>query len=663
MEDFDYLESVDDGNEPDINFEDFYTDGVDIVEEKIEEEVTDKKEQTYQKCLKELSSTYSSEERQNKIKILSETFDKEIDNVESDFEYYLRTIVTERLKKIYGLKDKFKKAIQSSNLDKFLSNFIPDKKERQNTLNYLMLEDGEIEIYRIKDLLDIKQKSEDRWLVSGLFPLGQMILLAAQAKTFKSMLAYELSVSVLLGREFFGKKVNKGNILYIQNEEDPYQIGKRVWGNGLQNLELQNPELYKELIESHQLTVVKGLDIGKDIDLIFEIIEKYNVNLLVIDTLSSSIMKSGLSEMVQQDIQPVLQDLQRRSQEQNIFTLVLHHSNKGDSNKNKQEAFDKVSGSSSIVRVNDGVLKLLLKTTEESVTETNEYGNPIVVVDFTPRNGQPCTFEIGMVEEEALFWYFEVYSETLMTEGKLKITMTVLRELYEEYEKWKTDSEEKKDLQVYGLSLKKLMKRTQTLKKDLTPVLNYLLRTDCLCLRSEKGVFIYHIPEDGTTWLDDKFHDFMNKENEKSEKLQLMRNFMSAVADCKTYNELKEVSNKFFNVKDLDRDAIKNVIVPDLSNVLGVKIGEIFIERVIFLRQPPKFKLNDKVKIKTLNTVYQVVEILKNDITANKKGFYRLYNLVNVEDEKDIVLKMDQDELEFADLKLLEPVEEVNEEE
>jgi RecA-family ATPase len=63
----------------------------------------------------------------------------------------------------------------------------------------------------------IVQRKE--WVVAGLFGVGEVVVIHADPKIGKTQFAAHLSLCVATGRDFFGRKVKQGAVLYLALEK------------------------------------------------------------------------------------------------------------------------------------------------------------------------------------------------------------------------------------------------------------------------------------------------------------------------------------------------------------------------------------------------------------------------------------------------------------
>lgn len=519
----------------------------------------------YLETLSKFLNILDAEKREQTFIKFAEKTEKDVDQIKDDFGELLHNHVKSVVQSILHQKSApIAKSLKKTTLANWLYNFIPDKRECQNLIKVYSIEERPIEVHNIQGLLNMSGKTKTKYFVQGLFQTG-MYLIVGQPKTGKSLTAYDLSRCLLTGEPFLGRKTTKCNVLIIQNEEALSLAGKKIVTNGLQELERHEPERYKELINSHQLVVAKGLDIGVDLDKICQLIDRYDITCLIVDSLRASIAKSGLTEM---DIGSgaLLYQLQNAVQERDIVCFVVHHANKSDDNKKKHTAINGISGSNSIAGANDGIVKMMTNS------DTTYEGRTTIDVHFYPRNESPTTMNVVYVEGEACSWGFKVLDDNSLSKKMTESIVTILEALGEEHQRWVDRKDE--DLPIDGLTLLELESITGMQKYDIISVLNYMERSENIERYVSDGQWCYHIPEDGCDlWY------LVEQKEEENRKQQLQEELDNAIIvklyECQTVDEVKQLQGEL--TKE-DRDRIVKKFPDDLKKHIRI------------LKNPPVFE-------------------------------------------------------------------------
>jgi hypothetical protein len=132
------------------------------------------------------------------------------------------------------------------------------------------------------------------WIVPGILPKGETILLAAQAKCGKTLLATNIAYAVLSGGEVFGEQVGvKGRVLLISSDESQNSTRRRLKARG-----------FDLLPESGNLRIMTSLDIS-DLSPLEKELEDFRPHLVIIDSLTSITRESGLNEKDAEFARPI----------------------------------------------------------------------------------------------------------------------------------------------------------------------------------------------------------------------------------------------------------------------------------------------------------------------------------------------------------------------
>ena len=80
----------------------------------------------------------------------------------------------------------------------------------------------------MKAFEDLKESTKKDIIIDGLMRSKGVYLLVSNPKVGKSMLALQLSCSVINGTPFLGYKANLSPILYVTTESDKIQLKERL---------------------------------------------------------------------------------------------------------------------------------------------------------------------------------------------------------------------------------------------------------------------------------------------------------------------------------------------------------------------------------------------------------------------------------------------------
>ena len=191
---------------------------------------------------------------------------------------------------------------------------------------------------------DQVQMSSTKYLIKNWFGFEGLSLVYGSSGAGKTLLALDLGFHVASGIEWFGNRVNRGNVVYIMSE------GTNVSHNRIKAIELKKNELFSEGAQYfHCLNDIVSLysDNNDTLDFL-KTVKHHFPRLVVIDTLAMAM--SGGDENRTQDIGIVLKNIKKIQQELGCHVMVLHHPGKDESRGAR--------GSSALHAASDTVLEL-----------------------------------------------------------------------------------------------------------------------------------------------------------------------------------------------------------------------------------------------------------------------------------------------------------------
>ena len=205
------------------------------------------------------------------------------------------------------------------------------------------------------------------WLVPGILPRQEMLLVAALAKTGKSLLATDIAYAVLTGTSVIGEKAHQGKVLYISSDESPNSLKRRFYARGFDLLPsdvLQN------------LRVMTHLDLN-NLSILESQLEEFRPDLVIIDSLTSITLDLGISEKDSEFARYIykLKDLLNRYGAASILT---HHENKDKDAK----GINKVSGSARIPAAVWGIAQMVAAEPHNDLDQQRW-------LSIKPREGEP----------------------------------------------------------------------------------------------------------------------------------------------------------------------------------------------------------------------------------------------------------------------------------
>jgi KaiC/GvpD/RAD55 family RecA-like ATPase len=502
------------------------------------------------------------------------------EELEDQFYQYLEDITRERLLLIRDAPNPFKSASLKNDLVNWLKLFVSDKQDLQRLIETYSSEAKEAETYTLAQLRELAKDHKDFYLVQGLIRKNILLLIVGAPKTGKSLFATNLAVRVIQGEPFLNRNTYKSRVLFLQNEENVINTYKRIYNNGLQLLEAQEPELFNELLDSENLLIAKHLDLVVDKKTIIKTLEESEADVLIIDSLAASIRKSGLTEY-SPELAGVLYDYQEIAHTRNVTILVLHHSTKMDSTESKTSMIRGVGGSNALVRANDGLFKL----------HPRKDGD--VDLFTIPRDGNPEELVIRYVEEEASFWSFEVKAEKTLSPENIALQNSILRLLLESYLLWK-ESVTEDDTEVGGLNLTELVDILAVPRMDIIKRLNHMYDTEGISRRISQRKYVYHIPASGESWLLAYLEVEEAEKRRQQEQQEIDARMATAVRNTKTREEFLALIQ---NWTDEEKKRVFNLIDPAIR-----------LEKMLLVN-PPKYPVGTALTVEGIEVFVAEVKI------------------------------------------------------
>lgn len=209
------------------------------------------------------------------------------------------------------------------------------------------------------------------WLIPELLPVGEQLLLAAIAKTGKTMLAADLAYSILTGEPFIGiKPLRTGRVLLVTSDEPSNTTRRRLKQRGFDLI----------LNADDKLRIMTRLDLS-DTTLLEEQLKEFQPDLVIIDSLTSITNDLGLSEK-DTEFARCCYRLNQLIAQYKSAAVLIHHENKDKEAK----GINQVAGNSRIVAAFWGIwqLKQFSPPKDENSDEDTE---PRRWLKIKPREG------------------------------------------------------------------------------------------------------------------------------------------------------------------------------------------------------------------------------------------------------------------------------------
>lgn len=153
------------------------------------------------------------------------------------------------------------------------------------------------------------------YLVPGMLPKGESILLAAQPKCGKTLLSLDLAYAVATGSEFLGERVPQGKVLLISCDESPQSLRSKLERRGF------TPEQHGD-----QIKISTRWNLSQ-IETLEEILESFRPDLVIIDSLKRVSQGSNISENSAEFADNVYL-LKETLNRYGAAGILIHHTNK-----------------------------------------------------------------------------------------------------------------------------------------------------------------------------------------------------------------------------------------------------------------------------------------------------------------------------------------------
>jgi RecA-family ATPase len=184
------------------------------------------------------------------------------------------------------------------------------------------------ESFSLDEFLSLESE-EIEFLVPGMLPRGETVLLAAMPKTGKTLLATDAAFAIATGEcDFLGEKVKQGRVLLISTDESPQSTRAKLLKRGFRR--------------GDQLQIMTTWSIGQLNDLEAKL-EDFRPDLVVIDSLRRITAGREISEN-SAEFGDAIYQLKELTGKYGAACILIHHTNKnGDAT-----GLERVRGSTAI---------------------------------------------------------------------------------------------------------------------------------------------------------------------------------------------------------------------------------------------------------------------------------------------------------------------------
>lgn len=245
-------------------------------------------------------------------------------------------------------------------------------------------------------------------IINHIMKSKGVYLLVSNPKIGKSMLALQLSCSVINGTSFLGYKVNPSPVLYISTESDSGQLKERL---DFMELEVKKDSLFP--IDRQNKINITLRDLEYDIKIFSE---ENNGRLIIIDMLKDIDFGIDYDINNYQDIaQKVLPKLRYFGDKYNVTFLLTHHLNKNG----------KTLGSVALDATVDGRITLIENKSNKKYVKLLMINRDFPEIDIQLKKMDNLIFKkINSIEEEEISYELTSFIKYIASQKEIDFTCT-----------------------------------------------------------------------------------------------------------------------------------------------------------------------------------------------------------------------------------------------
>lgn len=245
-------------------------------------------------------------------------------------------------------------------------------------------------------------------IINNIMKSKGVYLLVSNPKVGKSMLALQLSCSVINGTPFLRHKVNPSPVLYVTTESDEGQLKER-----LEFLELSTKPNSLFIKDREKNSNISLRDLEYDIKVFAE---DYNGRLIILDMLKDIDFGVNYDINNYQDIaQQVFPKLRYYCDKYNVTFLVTHHLNKTG----------KTLGSVALDATVDGKITLVENKTNKKYVKLQTINRDFPELDIQLKKLDNLIFQkINSIEEDELSYEMTSFIKYVASQKDIDFTCT-----------------------------------------------------------------------------------------------------------------------------------------------------------------------------------------------------------------------------------------------
>lgn len=242
-----------------------------------------------------------------------------------------------------------------------------------------------------------------RWVVDGLIPQG-LTMIVAPPKSGKSWLMLDLCLSIAGGKQFLGRKCEKGGCLYLALEDGKKRLQDRM--NRLLPFDEKAPKGFDYANE------ISKLNMGFQEQLEDYISTHKGLRLVVIDTFQYVCAMTNNRNVYAQDYAD-LAVIKKIADKNNIGIIVVHHTKKG---KDDSDPFMQISGTNALLGALDTALIMERQKRTDAQAVLHVTGRDVDMQDLIISfNKNSCKWEyVSSAEENEQEREYETYQKDML---------------------------------------------------------------------------------------------------------------------------------------------------------------------------------------------------------------------------------------------------------